>query len=301
MISFRILTADSEREIIDRTLIVIPEAEREEIEEILSSFSDSDEVEVAVSAADGCLLLRIFDGEYLFPYPIALTESADAISAVDEIRLYGIKEEIPLVFIDVPSEELSELLSLFRHTTIDAEDLERDSYTVRVESEIGKLYDIPSLDDGAVSLGALGGSDIKDYARLSRDKRLNEYWGYDYTADAPDADDEYFIRTAYEEFARGTALPLAVRYGGEFVGEAVIYAPDLRGGAECAIRLLPEYQGRGIGSLSLALLIKMAEKIGLLNLRARVMRENKASLALFGKYMEVREQNEENINFYIYL
>lgn len=303
MISFKLLGEENCGEIIDGIIAIVPEADREEIEEILFSFSDCSDgsLEVAVSAAHGCVLLRIFDAEYLFPYPIALTDTADALSAADEIRLYSIKEEIPLVFIDVPSEELSGLLSLFRHTAIDAEDFERDSYTVRVESEIGKLEEIPSLNEGEVSLDALCGADMKDYARLSSDKKLNEYWGYDYTADAPDADDEYFIRTAYEEFARETALPLAVRYGGKFVGEAVIYAPDLQGGAECAIRLLPEYQGRGIGSLSLALLIKMAEKIGLLSLHARVMRENKASIALFGKYMEVREQNEENIEFCTYL
>jgi len=301
MISFKLLSDENFGEIIDSVIAIIPEADREEIEEILFSFSDCSDgsLEVAVSAAHGCMLLRIFDAEYLFPYPIALTDTADALAAADEIRLYSIKEEIPLTFIDVPSEELSGLLSLFRYTAIEAEDFERDSYTVRTQSEIGRLDDIPSLSDGEISLNALSGADIKDYARLSNDKKLNKYWGYDYSDDAPDADDEYFIRTAYEEFTREVTLTLAVRYSEKFVGEAVIYAPDLQGGAECAIRLLPEYQGRGIGSIALALLIKMAEKIGLSNLHARVMNENKASLALFEKQMQICERSKEFTEFYI--
>ena len=303
MISFKILSYESENEIISNVLAAIPEADVEEIEEILSSFSDCSDgsLEVAVSAAHGCMLLRIFDGEYLFPYPVALTDTADAGSAADEIRLYAIKEEIPLVFIDVPSEELSELASLFLHTSIDAEDESRDSYTVRVNSELALIDDIPSESCGNLTLNALAGKDSALYFRLSTDGKTNEYWGYDYSDDAPNADGEYFLTVAYEEFARSTALSLAVRLEGKFVGEAIFYAFDLQGGAECAVRLLPEYQGKKIGTKAVDLMIKIACDIGLMRLYATVKNANLASIALFKKRMEIYETSEEKTRFCIYL
>ncbi len=301
MISFRIFSG--EREIIDGILAVIPDADKEEIEQILYSFSDCSDgsLEIAVSAAHGCLLLRIFDLEYLFPYPVALTDEADARAAADEIRLYSIKEEIPLTFIDVPSEELSGLLSLFSHADVETEDAERDSYTVRIMTEAALLSEIPSASCGEISLSALTDSDKLPYERLSRDKKTNEYWGYDFGADNPDADGEYFLRTAYEEFARGVALTLAVRQGEKFVGEAVIYAFDMQGGAECAIRLLPEYRGRGIASCALRLLFEIGEKIGLMRLFATVNNYNEASLRLFGEKMEICEKLQDITKFIAYL
>lgn len=303
MISFKILSVDSENEIISNVLAAIPDADVEEIEEILCSFYDCSDgsLEVAVSAAHGCMLIRIFDGEYLFPYPVSLTDTADARSAADEIRLYAIKEEIPLAFIDVPSEELSELASLFLHTSIDAEDESRDSYTVRVNSELASIDEIPCVALEDVSLGILTDADKEKYARLSRDREVNKYWGYDYSADAPDADDDYFMQIALEEFLRGAALSLAVRLDGEFIGEAIFYAFDLQGGAECAVRLLPEYQGKKIGIKALDLMIKIACDIGLSRLYATVKNANFASVALFKKRMEIYEANEEKTRFCVYL
>lgn len=297
MISFQPLTPEREREIIDSIFAKIPEADADEIEEILSSFCDC-ACEVAVSTSHGCILLRIFDGEYLFPYPIALTDTADEVAASDEIRLYSVKEEIPLTFIDVPSESLGELLTLFRHASAEDYDEERDAYTARVMSEAALLDEIPSVSLDGITLDALTESNKEDYARLCRDEETNRYWGYDYKADAQDADDEYFLHSALKEFSRGTALPLAIRDGGKFVGEAIIYAFDLQGGAECAIRLLTEHQGRKIGTRVLTLLLSLAKAIGLLRLYATVKNENKTSLCLFARKMEICEQNAGKTRFY---
>ena len=295
MISFRILTKESEREITEFLLCTVPGAKRDEVEDILLSFSG--DFEVAVSAAYGCMLLRIFDGEYLFPYPVALTDTADARSASDAIRLYAIKEEIPLIFIDVPSEELSGLVSLFRHTSAESEDESDCTYTVSVLTELDLIDEPPSVSDGTVMLNALTVEDSSEYFRLSTDVQTNEYWGYDYSADAPDADEEYFINTADEEFARGSALSLGVRFGGQFVGEAVLYAFDMQGGAECAIRLLPEHRGKGIGTATLDLTIKIAEQIGLERLYATVDNANTASLALFSGRMQICDKKAEKTRF----
>lgn len=303
MISFKILENGNIFEIIGDVMRAVPSADRTEIEEILLSFLDNTDYqpEIAVSAAHDCLLVRIFDIEYLFVYPIALTDTADAVAAADEIRLYSTKEEISLVFIDVPSDELSVLEKIFCHLTVDSEDESRDSYTVRAESELDLLDDLPSSTCGNLTLDALNGADMECYYLLNTDGEVNKYWGYDYRADVPSADGEYFLTEAYSEINRGTALHLAVRLDGVFVGEGLIYAFDLQGGAECAIRLLPQYFGRGVGTRALDLLLKIAAKIKLETIYATVDNRNLPSLSLFQKRMKLREKTDEKTRFYINL
>lgn len=300
MISFTLLTPESEREIVDRALAYIPEADANEILDIVSSFADCS-FEVAFCSSCGCLLMRIFDGEYLFPYPVALTDTADALAAAEEIRLYSIREEILPTFIDVPSEECEGLLLLFSSAVAEDYDQERDSYTVRVNSEAALIDEIPQKSLDSLTLNSLNESDTFDYARLSRDEETNRYWGYDYREDNPLADGEYFLSNALMEFSRGTAIPLAVRLREKFVGEAIIYAFDLVGGAECAIRLLPEYRGKKIGDGALSLLILIARDIGLKRLYATVKNENEASIHLFSRKMEIAEKDTEKTRFYINL
>lgn len=300
MISFTPLSPESEREIIDRTLADIREADANDVREIISSFADCP-FEVAFCSYCGCLLMRIFDGEYLFPYPVALTDTADALASAEEIRLYSIKEEILPTFIDVPSEEREGLLLLFSNAVAEDYDQERDSYTVRVYSEASLIDEIPQKSLDSLTLNSLNEGDAADYARLSRDEETNRYWGYDYREDNPLADGEHFLSNALMEFSRGTAIPLAVRLGEKFVGEAIIYAFDLLGGAECAIRLLPQYRERKIGTVTLSLLISIARDIGLKRLYATVKNENEASIRLFSKKMEISKKDTEITGFYINL
>ena len=83
MISFMPLERDNEREILDYLTSRLPEADEGEILDIVSSFADQDDVEVAFSASNGCVLIRIFDSEYLFAYPVAMSASADEQMAID--------------------------------------------------------------------------------------------------------------------------------------------------------------------------------------------------------------------------
>ena len=75
MISFMPLERDNEREILDYLTSRLPEADEGEILDIVSSFADQDDVEVAFSVSNGCVLIRIFDSEYLFAYPVAMSAS----------------------------------------------------------------------------------------------------------------------------------------------------------------------------------------------------------------------------------
>ncbi len=245
---------------------------------------------LAVAEFNGALINRIYDGVgYSFSY------AGDA--AVEAVRAYARKEEIPLRFVGVPAAELGGLLARFRHADIDAEDPERSSYRVSPRSEAELLDGVPEAECGDVTLSALDERDIADYARLCRDRGTNKYWGYDYSEDNESPDDRYFFESALGELARGTAISLAVRRSGVFIGEAVLYSFDLEGGADIALRLLPEWRGMGFGSLALEGLLSVAESIGLTCLRARVLKDNGASLALFSAFMDKSGEDGESVSF----
>ena len=272
-------------------------ADAEEMTELLESFcpEDSDE-QYAVDVSDGCAIIRIFDmGRYVFSYPYELTESADVSAAIESTVRYALKEELPLVFSDVPTEELPNLLSLgFRHVELDAEDGACESYRARIISECELVEEIPTVSDGEVSLSPLDERDIPTYAEISRDTTALRYWGYDYREDAPNAADDYFYSIATRDFLAGVSMTLGIRFEGELVGEVQLYAFDRRAGADFAIRLLPSVRRRGIGKRSLRLLFSVAERIGLSKIYCDVKEENKPSVAFVSSAMELCK-NENGI------
>jgi RimJ/RimL family protein N-acetyltransferase len=281
MIRFYDLREVGAKEIADR--LPLP---KKDATEIMESYTDG-AADAAISGAFGCLLVRICDGgEYLFSYPYPLTESADESGAVEEVALYALREGLPLVFIDVPRESLPILLMGFRHADVDAEDECADTYRVTVKSECALIKKAPEVTYGEVTLRELRDGDKEAYARICLDAENNKYWGYDFRDDEPDADADYFMSVAKNERALGTAISFAVLSGGEFVGEAALYAFDCRGGAEMAIRILPEYQGRGLSGDILNALFEVCRRIGLIRLYAEVFAENKPSIAFCSRYME---------------
>ena len=281
MILFYDIRENRPADILDR--LPLP---RKEALEVIECYADSD-ADVAVSGAFGCLLVRIYDGgEYLFSYPYPLTESADESGAVEEVALYALREGLPLLFCDVPRESLPLLLMGFRHADVDAEDETAETYRVTVKSECSLIKKAPEVTYGEVTLRELRDSDREPYARICLDAENNKYWGYDFREDEPDADAEYFMSVAKNERALGTAISFAVLSGGEFVGEAALYAFDCRGGAEMAIRILPEYQGRGLSGDILLALFEVCRRIGLIRLYAEVFSENRPSVAFCSRHME---------------
>ena len=285
MISFKILTEAAREELLDEIEERTPGADFHLAEDNLDAFLAKDDgVEYAVGHSHGCMLFRVFDGEYSFLYPLPLRFDADMTSAAAEIRAYAVKEEIPLVFLDVPVEELSNLLPTFRHANIDAADEENRYFTVRVMSEAALLGELPTCEgDRGVDLTPLTEADDEIYARLCKDEDTNRYWGFDYIEDEPNPTDSYFRENAESEFYRGVSICLAVRVNEVFAGEAILYAFDLLGGCECAVRLLPAFRRKGYATESLDMLKELARNMGMLYLYATVAAENKASVHLTRK------------------
>ena len=284
MISFSMITNENRENIISSLFDKLSFREKEMVTDIIRSFDfDDEDVEFAVAVFSGCLLVRVFDmGRYLFAFPYEVSENANVRSAIDAITEYAVREELELVFTDVPGESLS-VLSGFRHMDIDAEDENAESYRVRIKNECSILTEIPGMERGRVTLNAISCSDIENYAMLCKDKNVNKYWGYDYSDDVASPSDSYFYEVMQEEFARGVSMSLAIRSDGSFCGEVVLYAFDGRGSAEFAIRLLPSYQGRGLGVESLLAAADIAKKIGLTTLRSKVFSKNLPSIAMLKK------------------
>ena len=101
------------------------------------------------------------------------------------------------------------------------------------------------------------------------------------------------------EIERGVSLTFAVRLCGELCGEAVLYAFDGRGGAEFATRLLPEWQGLGLGTESVRAICAAAAEIGLIRLSTKVMKENIASIGMLKKITDKQSDCGDAIIFRI--
>ena len=286
MISFSVITEENIESV--RESLAENITDTEFLYEVTDSFLalSMDGVEVALSATSGVLLVRIFDeGRYSFVYPILIDDGADVDLALTSIVAYARRELIPVYFTDCPREELDRLGRLFAHVDARAYDDDEDSFVALLNSECDMIDEVPSASSGVITLSEILDEDSLRYAALCRDRKVNEFWGFDDTADVPDATDDYFLTLLRSELARGVALSLAVRLDGEMIGEAVLFDFDYVGGAMAAIRLFADKQGSGYGSMALTALIDIARGIGLKTLRAEVMTENVASIKMTEKQM----------------
>ncbi len=300
MISFEKISNEST----GRLAKMLPELSEEaffELAMMCDSFLDlADEVDdVAITAAHGCVLVRICDGgEYFFPFPFVLDEKTDPTEALRDLALYTRKESIRLRFTDLPRECLEIVTAIFPHVEARAYEDDEDSFVAVVLNEIDLMEECPEVSAGAVTLSPLTEKDKVDYAELCADRELNRYWGYDALADNPTADPDYFLAVARKEAEDGVALSLAVRVEGKLVGEAVLYNLDYRGSGEVGVRIARKHQRSGYGKAALRALIDLSGKIGLCSLYARVREENAPAIALVRSRMVERSRSEGVITYF---
>lgn len=296
MLIFKELTRDTVDSLLTGFFEDMPDSDSSYVMEIAESLlSEEDSCEYALAHSFGSIIIRVFDGRYSFIYPVAVCENANPLLAAAEVREYTVKEEIPLIYTDVPKDDLGGLLQMFRHANIDAADPDASSYTVTILTEAAVLSEIPEIElGGDIILNEILPSDDADYARLCKDEETNRYWGYDYKADEPNPEDSYFRENVDREFARGVAMSFAIRRDRKFVGEAILYSFNCLGGCDCAIRILPEFRRLGIAGRVLDGLIEYAADIGIVEMQARVNVENKASYRLCSGRFEAESVIDEN-------
>ncbi len=173
-----------------------------------------------------------------------------------------------------------------------------EKYCFDVENEIYALKGLPTIRTQRLTLSALTEADRDAYNRLCLDDARNRWWGYDYRADwKGEPLEDYFLNVVREDFARHTALNLAVRLDGQCIGEAVFYNFTGRGSAELGCRIAPEYAGNGYGAEAFA----AAAEWGLYDLMlaavtAKCYKENDASFRMLSSCM--RKTGEDETFYY---
>jgi RimJ/RimL family protein N-acetyltransferase len=297
-ISFRLLSGDT-------TDAVLSEfwsrgndtSELSDILSDLSSFSD-DGAEVAVCLIEDALLVRIYDTDrYLFTDPIGLIDGYDIKHALRLIASYCVREMIPLCFTDVPRDELGVYSDVFPLIDARIYDDDEDMFYVFVRNECDRLGSWPLIDMGRVSLSRITANELGDYSRLCRDAEVNKYWGYDVRDDNILDTDTFFLDVCEREFNMGVAITLGIFSDGVFIGEGVLYSFDYFGGASVGVRLLPEYQGLGLGREALAALIELGRSIGLKYLCAEILLLNDKSCRMALACM--KETNRDGEKLYL--
>ena len=249
--------------------------------------------EVAISESDGCMLVRVLDGgDYMFIFPIMLSEVGNPAAALLALSEYVRREMLPFLLTDVPREGVDILTDVFAHVDARAYDDDEDIFAAIVKNELDMIEEYPTVTSGDVTLSPITDADAAAYTRLCSDRDLNKYWGFDDLADNPSASAELFMLIVEREKKDGIALSLAVRRDGKYLGEGVIYNCDFNGEAEIGVRILPEFQGVGVGLLALDGIIKYCREIGITTMRARVKEENIPAIKLMKKRFVETERRD---------
>lgn len=167
-----------------------------------------------------------------------------------------------------------------------------------VESELDRLQRQPSIKTERLTLDGLREWDKRDYNALCLDDERNRWWGYDYRKDLHgELTEDYFLNVVREDFAAHRAVNFAVRLHGKCIGEAVLYAPDWRGGAELGCRIAPQYAGSGYGTEAFAAVAEWAlYRLGLSRVVAKCYKENEASYKMLSSCM--RRSGEDDTFYY---
>ena len=135
-----------------------------------------------------------------------------------------------------------------------------------------------------ISLDDISAKDADDFFRLSTDTENNKYWGYDFNEDkdfinTPD----YFIQFVQTMKETKEEYSLAIRYEDTFAGEIVFHNFDYKKGVEIGIRLLPEFQGLGLGTEAVKLASEYARKVGAEQIKMKCFKENNPSYNMIKK------------------
>lgn len=265
--------------------------------EALSSMLEisRDGVEVAVAEYRGLLLLRIFDGEYLFPYPVEIDAECEKTDVLAQIAEYALKEEVGLTFTDVPLCCVEYLKSVFPLSAVEFSDSE--CATLRIGTGFFKPASDFEINAGSVQITRLKKEDVYTYARLNADQNVNKYWGFDYKNAVSEPDDDYFYNETLREEEAKIALTFAIRQKGKLIGDVQLFRFDFHRGAEIAVRLFKEYWGRGVARAVISEIKKLLKSQGLLKMHARVRLENTRSIGLFDSLMSA-VYDENDVRFY---
>ena len=170
---------------------------------------------------------------------------------------------------------------------------------ILARNELSGLDTIPVLKTERLLLDGLREEDRAEYNRLCLDDERNRWWGYDYRDDLEgELEEDYFLNVAREDFQNKQAVNFAIRLEGRFIGEAVLYNFDCRGGAELGCRIDKEYAGHGYGAEAYRRAADWSlYTLGLYRLKAKCYHENEASRKMLESCMRPAGEDETFLYF----
>lgn len=155
-------------------------------------------------------------------------------------------------------------------------------HLVHVDSPAARLAPDVSVSGGDVVLTGFREQDKPAYLRLNTDVENNRDWGYDYREDVSitgPVDENTFFDSVLYDMAAGDSVNFAVRTAenGQMIGETILWNFTSDGRAELGCRILPEYQGRGLGRAAFGAAAAFASDTLHVQVWARCFRRNLAS------------------------
>lgn len=167
-------------------------------------------------------------------------------------------------------------------------------YSVKVNNELSNTNEIPVITTERLVLDAITADDAEKYFRLCTDAERNKYWGYDYTESVSDPQTDFFYLDQKKDFDNRCAMNLAIRYKGRFAGEVILYDFDFCGTCEIGVRILPEFDRRGIGKEAMNAVAEYAiYSLGIDKVRAKCFKENQPSKRMLSAIMNKAGEDEE--------
>lgn len=178
-----------------------------------------------------------------------------------------------------------------------------NKYLVHINSPAAKIKEMPSIAYGGVVLTPFRESDKKAYLALNTDIDNNRYWGYDYREDEEiigRIDENTFYDFTMLDMKAGDSVNFAVRTApsGEMIGEAILWNFNSNNEAEIGCRIMPKYQGKGLGKAAFSALADFGEQTLGVNLKARCYIQNTVSYRMITASGFVK--SDEDKKFYYF-
>lgn len=134
-----------------------------------------------------------------------------------------------------------------------------DKYNVIPHRAIDGVRALPDFKYGRLAIREITDMYSNEFYRLEYDAERNKYWGYNWREHfSGEPTPEYFMRGIREDFHNKDEMPLGIFFDGYFAGEVVLHNFGFRNDCEIGVRLLPEFEGKGIAREALMGLMNYA-------------------------------------------
>lgn len=156
------------------------------------------------------------------------------------------------------------------------------------------VHEFPTILSSRLTLNQMTEEDIPAYNALVLDKERNKWWGYDDLGALTGPYTEHsFYDVQAKDWEERNCINFAIRLDGAFIGEAVLYNFDFRGGAELGVRVDSKFAGNGYGTEAFQTVANWAlYTVHMRYIVAKCFHENEASYHMLSSCMAKNGKDE---------